>query len=249
MIQTERNKRFVTDGEEFDLTQNYHAPFLSPRIQERLTQIGGTNRYGEPNFRVVWGQDQTKIAMGAFHMKYIIGRAVEKRPIYDEERKVWKVRATVTEIGLPRFVIENWLPPEYWDRDEWESRRNQFIDGELVDVLGPFPERGDYRHYMTIETEDGKFKYPDDTDLDFIQEGLWLAQHRPVSPEQETRDMIYSAEKAREKQSDQFEAEIIDEMKIHAHRVINPHRADRGGSGHRVFHHADSQKFLEVTKS
>lgn len=95
-------------------------------FQERLTRIGGTNKYGEPNFRLAWGQYETFRVGGYFAKDGFVG--YRDMPL----------------VGEACWCIMMWEPAEvhgtadrwYWDyRDEFTG---------LYD-LGKYPYHGRYR--------------------------------------------------------------------------------------------------------
>src|SRR5258708_24853633 len=49
-----------------------------------------------------------------------------------------------------RYIFEMWMSPEYSPR-EWEALFTQWIDGERVDTLGPYPENGEYELVRVLE--------------------------------------------------------------------------------------------------
>lgn len=100
-------------------------------IQERLTRAGGTNQFGEPNFRCVWSGSR---------LGWIGGMWIEEGTEKFELRKVPKY--------LPpwdRWLIECYRPPEFygskWFWDFQTRVRNGF---QTLPSLGPYPSRGDY---------------------------------------------------------------------------------------------------------
>lgn len=95
-------------------------------FQDRLTRVGGTNKYGQPNFKLVWGQYETFRVGGYFAKDGFVG--------YRD----------MPTVGEACWAIMMWEPAEmqgsadrwYWDyRDEFTG---------LCD-LGQFPYHGRYR--------------------------------------------------------------------------------------------------------
>src|SRR6202521_21077 len=90
-------------------------------IQERVARAGGTNRYGEPQFRVVWG--------GA-RLTWIGGKWTDR----DANGNV--VRETIEQRRVPKYLPENrwhverWMPPEsYGSPDEWYAQTVEVENG------------------------------------------------------------------------------------------------------------------------
>lgn len=55
--------------------------------------------------------------------------------------------------ALERYVFECWMPPEnYGSEREWELLFTQWIDGQRIETLGPYPRHGEYELLKVIET-------------------------------------------------------------------------------------------------
>lgn len=84
-------------------------------FSDQLKNIGGINKYGQPNLRVVWGPEQRReygLCKGFY--KY----CDPNNP--DKPMECW--------------ILETWIPPEFFgDPSEWN-----------YDLLGPFPREGQY---------------------------------------------------------------------------------------------------------
>lgn len=114
-------------------------------LQDKLTEIGGKNPHSEPCFRVIWGRHRLAWHGGKFTERDHSGNAIRE------------VVACRLEPAYPEFVdrwlFECWLPPEaFGDEDTWERDTVQWIDGQRVETLGPFPKRGDYDLCMVLQT-------------------------------------------------------------------------------------------------
>lgn len=100
-------------------------------VQAHLTRVGGRNRFGEPNYRLVWGPSRlewmgAKFEAPEFGLPHV---GVHRVPRYPADE----------------WVLERWLAPEtYGDRTIWKAMYTKNIDGHVVDTLGPFPTTGDY---------------------------------------------------------------------------------------------------------
>ena len=92
---------------------------------EHLTRLGGLNRFGEPNFILVWGQTRTWKIYG----KSADGRSGQ--------------HIVLQFGGVPAWHIMAWKPPEcfgtpaLWYALTWDPEAN-------IHGLGDFPWRGDY---------------------------------------------------------------------------------------------------------
>jgi len=101
-------------------------------FKRKVTEICGKTPAGGPYLRVVWMPDQEMFACGDPHV-----------PKYGEELKY--------------FMLENWLPPEFFGTPEqWsESRWHQEEDGSWLDVLGEYPRRGLYGAFLPLMDSNG----------------------------------------------------------------------------------------------
>lgn len=126
-----------------------------PHIQARVARAGGHNRYGWPNFRVVWGWDRLTWLGGKWEdwehdskgrPTYLIRECYEYRqmPKYDE----WD-----------RWHVEKWMPPEFFVSPEYWAAKytEQTPDGRRFLELGAFPHQGDYEHCFTIQNPDTSY--------------------------------------------------------------------------------------------
>ena len=103
-----------------------HERLKPPReYQEHLNAIGGLNRFGEPNFILVWGQTETQT-------------------IYGDMQGVGRGRHTILEFGgVPAWHIKEWKPPEtfgtpqMWYTLTWDAESDKH-------ALGEYPWRGLY---------------------------------------------------------------------------------------------------------
>jgi hypothetical protein len=97
-----------------------------PEFQERVTQAGGVNRYGEPNFKIVWSETETMRAGGEWSHDGFIGY-----------RDVPKYR------GPGCWVILQWNAPELYGTPESYYVQN-YDESSGLQTLGEFPYRGRY---------------------------------------------------------------------------------------------------------
>jgi len=128
------------------LRENKQPP---PELVERLARAGGRNRFGEPNFRVVWGWSR---------LCWIGGRWEDRDAGGHLLRAVVELRQVPKYIPHDRWHIERWLPPElYGSPEQWYRATAELCDGRRVPALGPYPARGDWEHCFTLATPDGGF--------------------------------------------------------------------------------------------
>ena len=96
------------------------------QYQEHCKRIGGLNRFGGANFRLVWGQSETEFVWGTDANGGRKGQHV-----------------VLKHQGIPAWFMENWKPPEcfgtpeLWYAMSWDQETN-------THTLGEFPWRGLY---------------------------------------------------------------------------------------------------------
>jgi hypothetical protein len=134
-----------------------------PEVVEELRLAGGNNRFGEPNFRVVWGYDRIVPMHGRWeNWQTYLGTLTDKYTGHKETRQFVKLESSVIETRLvPKYLpgncwhLEMWRPPEeYGTREEWAKLGEEVIDGLTIDTSGPYPDRGEYELCYPL-THDG----------------------------------------------------------------------------------------------
>lgn len=119
-------------------------------VSRLLRRAGGTNPYGEPMFRVVWGWSRLTLIGGEWtdwdeHTGALIRTAVEYR---------WEPKY----LPFDRYHIEKWMPAEFFGSPEdWFDMTAEVVGARTIPALGPYPSRGEYEHVKTIEGPDGEF--------------------------------------------------------------------------------------------
>ena len=98
-------------------------------FQDRLTRMFGTNRHGEPNFRIVWGQSEF-LRMGNIW-----------RDRFGNERRAY--RDIYQCHGMPCWVIMRWKQPAHYGSPE-TYYQNTWDDFSKMHFLGEYPWRGRY---------------------------------------------------------------------------------------------------------
>lgn len=141
-----------------------HSQDPPPEVQAFVRQYGGLNRFGEPNFRIVWGGSRMAWKISRYARFDDSGN---KLASVLECRWVPKYR-NATEY----FILEWWKAPEAYfggDRDEW-LRANTVKDmGEICYPKGKFPSRGDYEPLGYFADLDGvSFAQPEISDAKYM---------------------------------------------------------------------------------
>lgn len=118
-------------------------------LTTRLIAVGGLNRYGEPNFRVVWGGTRLTWVGGEWAIVDDNGNVTGH---ITEERQVQKYHPA------ERFYLEKWMPPEHYGTPEaWAENQIETVDGIRIPNLGPYPSRGEYELSMRFQKANGDF--------------------------------------------------------------------------------------------
>jgi len=132
------------------LREAHEPPEWAARILER---VAGKNPFGEPVYRLVWGQNRMEWVGGEWTDRDANTKRVLRKVI--ELRQVPKY----SHLGVNKWFVERWYPPEHFGtRAAWEARTIERVDGISIPALGPYPSRGEYDHFYTMEGPDGKFR-------------------------------------------------------------------------------------------
>lgn len=131
-----------------DPTANYEQYQCPEEFQERLNEVGGLNRYDEPNFVLVWGQGGDNRAL------YRAGAlwTPPNQPSYSGYRDL------LVGGGTPGWCLLQWQDPmEYGTPEAWYVQ-NYDPDTHLQ-TLGEYPYSGRYRLLYNLRwmerTKDG----------------------------------------------------------------------------------------------
>jgi len=102
---------------------------VPPEYQERLTRKFGVNRFGDPNFKIVWNQSQF-IRMGNVW-----------RDARGNERVGYK--DTYQGDGQPCWMIMRWMPPEHYGSPR-TYYANTYDSLSRKYFIGEYPWKGRY---------------------------------------------------------------------------------------------------------
>lgn len=101
-------------------------------FNEELARVGGTNRYGDPIFKLVWSEEPRMVAGGRFADGFVGYRWVRAVP------------------GDPCWALLIWEGPEtYGDHVFWDIQYRDPETGLLE--IGEFPREGRYRLLKRLE--------------------------------------------------------------------------------------------------
>lgn len=179
------------------LRETHDAPSA---IQERIARAGGVNRFGEPNFRVVWG--------GA-RLAWIGGRWTDRDAHGNVLRESIELRRVPKYLPEDRWHIERWMPPEsYGSPEEWFARTTEIEDGIRIPALGPYPSRGEYEHCFTLQTALGKFMPLTAAACDWIVRAIEWSRRQP---RRANRNAIASRESLRANDWERTADDMLDD--------------------------------------
>src|SRR5260370_1336429 len=108
----------------------------------RLARAGGCNRFGEANYRAVWGWNR---------LAWIGGKFEERDPATGSLlREVVELRQEPKYPAVNRWHIEKWMPPEtYGSPRAWGAQPLGIAGDRSTSTLGPDPPPGLYARSST----------------------------------------------------------------------------------------------------
>lgn len=152
------------------LRETYTAP---ASLQARLARAGGLNRFGEPNFRVVWGWSR---------LTWIGGKWTDTDAHGNVTREIVELREVPKYLPLDRWHIERWMPPEsYGSPQQWHTETIERNDGVSIPALGPYPRRGEYEHCFTLQGSHGEFLALSPSVCEAVVRAVEFARAQPSS--------------------------------------------------------------------
>ena len=104
-----------------------------PAFTDFLVRIGGRNPFGEPNFRLVWGETATKTIWGQKANGYC-GQHVQLAYGLPE----------LPPRGVPGWILEEWKPAECYGVTPEQFYEQSWQPDSQLHILGDFPFRGYY---------------------------------------------------------------------------------------------------------
>lgn len=180
-------------------------------IQERVARAGGVNRFGEPNFRVVWG--------GA-RLAWVGGRWTDRDAHGNVLREAIELRRVPKYVPEERWHIERWMPPEsYGSPDDWRAQTTEVEDGIRIPALGPYPSRGEYEHCFTLQSECGDFLPLTASACDWIIRAIEWSRRQP---RRANRAAIAARESRRSADWERIADDMLDDAvpAFHGHESI-----------------------------
>lgn len=180
----------------------YERRGCPPEFVDRLIQIGGLNRFGEPNWRVVWGQTEIEVVGGTWEVPkpgthFIVnpkGELVEQQNTMD----VPEMREVLKYEGQACWVLERWFPPENYGTEHQWYQENADPKGSGLSLLGRYPDEGYYEHCEKFITNDGRAVELNDEVLNYYVPMI-LKTHETTDAERKAaRTAIREKEKQQE---------------------------------------------------
>ena len=168
-------------------------------VAYRLARAGGINRFGEPNYRAIWGWNRLAWIGGKFEDRDEQGTLLRERIELREEPKYPAVN---------RWHIERWLPPEaYGSPRQWYSQTIERENGISIPALGPYPSRGDYEHCFTLEGPRGEFLQLTPTVAEHIARAIEFSRGLSRA---KSRAHLYNREQRQEQQYESWAYDALD---------------------------------------
>ena len=190
-------------------------PDIPQDFVEELTAIGGLNRLGQPNLRVVKGNEiKNDRAEDQKLLKYHAGWTPNEVSGYHymengERRFTTRLEdidpgtmvfpsMNQEELGLLRYVIEKWVSPE--ELEEAGRFTKRFAEGDLTPTLREFPREGIYDTYFIVNAADGGFKLLGKDVLTYLR-FRWNFEQKPWEEQERIRqELADEAEAKRRKE-------------------------------------------------
>jgi hypothetical protein len=173
-----------------------HRP--PPSVERRLWLAGGSNRFGEPNYRAVWGWSR---------LGWVGGKWEDRNDAGELLREVAELRYVPKYTPHDRWHIERWVPPEaYGSPHQWYAETVERACGQTLPALGPYPDRGEYEHCFTLENQRGDFVQLTPMVAEYIARVIETGRHAGAS---ERRRALQSREERAEKNYDTWAWETL----------------------------------------
>jgi hypothetical protein len=170
-------------------------------VQQRIACAGGRNRYGEPNFRVVWGGSR---------LTWIGGRWTDRDAHGNTIREVVELRQVPKYLPLDRWHIERWTPPEsYGSPAQWYAQTTETEDGVRIPALGPYPARGEYEHCFTLAGPAGEFIPLTPAASDWIVRAIEWSRRQPGRAK---RSALVAREESRARNFDRAADDLLADL-------------------------------------
>jgi len=167
-------------------------------VARRLLVAGGVNRYGEANYRVVWGWNR---------LGWIGGKFEDRDERGDLIREVVELRQEPKYPQVNRWHVERWVPAEaYGSPRAWYAQTMERADGVSAAALGPYPERGEYEHCFALQGPGGEFVQLTPTIVEHVARAIEWARGRDPAGQ---RAGLYEREARAERAYEEWAFEVM----------------------------------------
>jgi len=170
-------------------------------VAHRLARAGGANRFGEANYRAVWGWNR---------LAWIGGKFEERDPSAGSLlREVVELRQEPKYPAVNRWHIEKWLPPElYGSPRQWYAQTIEREKGVSIPALGPYPSRGEYEHCFTLQGPRGEFIQLTPTIAEHLTRAIEWSRN---SPRAKRRAKLYDRDSREERRYENWAFDVLDD--------------------------------------
>jgi hypothetical protein len=170
-------------------------------VAQLLRRAGGVNRFGEANYRAVWGWNR---------LAWIGGKFEEHDPSTGSLlREVVELRQEPKYPAVNRWHIERWVPPEvYGSPRVWYAQTVERENGVSIPALGPYPSRGEYEHCFTLEGPSGEFLQLTPTVAEHVARAIEFSRHVPRS---RRRNSVDDRERREDRAYDAWACDQLDD--------------------------------------
>lgn len=170
-------------------------------VAQRLKCAGGINRFGEANYRAVWGWNR---------LAWIGGKFEERDPATGSLlREVVELCQEPKYSAVNRWHIERWVPPEtYGSPRAWYAQTIERENGVSIPALGPYPSRGEYEHCFTLESPRGEFIQLTPTIAEHIARAIEWSRKFPRARQ---RRGLYDRESREDRSYENWAYDLLDD--------------------------------------
>lgn len=169
-------------------------------VARRLHAAGGSNFFGEPNYRVIWGWNRLSWIGGKFEDRDAEGSLL---------REVVELRLEPKYPQVNRWHVERWVPPEaYGSPRLWHAQTVERVDGTSVPALGPFPARGEYEHCFTLQGPRGEFVQLTPTVAEHVARAVEFGRGRARAS---SRSSLYQREARADRAYEEWAYDLLDD--------------------------------------
>jgi hypothetical protein len=181
------------------LRETHDAP---ASVARRLEIAGGRNRFGQPNYRAVWGWSR---------LGWIGGKWTDRDAEGTFIRETMCLRQVPKYTPHDRWHIERWVAPEmYGSPREWYAqtmeREGNGAGGVAIPALGPYPTHGEYEHCFTLQGPAGEFVQLTPTVAEYVARAIEAGRHIDAA---RRRAAIDAREEKSERDYDAWSWEVL----------------------------------------